>query len=60
MTHFSTLSNDETNIEELSVNIFKKRVKVNQTKFIDFFCQTQSKLYFIIDKSDHLQHYQIQ
>ena len=39
MTHFSTLNNDETNIEELSVNIFKKRVKVNNTKFIDFFVQ---------------------
>ena len=41
MTHFSTLSNDETNIEELSVNIFKKRVKVNHTKFIDFFCPNE-------------------
>ena len=41
MTRFSTLRNDETNIEESSVNIFKKRVKVNHTKFIDFFCPNE-------------------
>ena len=41
MAHFSTLRNDETNIEESSVNIFKKRVKVNNTKFIDFFCPNE-------------------
>ena len=41
MTHFSTLRDDETNIEESSVNIFKKRVKVNHTKFIDFFCPNE-------------------
>ena len=48
-----TLSNDETNIEELSVNIFKKRVKVNHTKFIDFFCpneMTSSRVNTIFSK----------
>ena len=32
------LNDDETNIEESTINIFKKRIKVNQKQFIDFFC----------------------
>ena len=53
MTHFSTLRDDETNIEELSVNIFKKRVKVNHSKSIDFFCpneMTSSRVNTIFSK----------
>ena len=53
MTHFSTLRDDETNIEESSVNIFKKRVKVNHSKFIDFFCpneMTSSRVNTIFSK----------
>jgi len=53
MTHFSTFSNDETNIEELSVNVFKKRIKINDTKYIDFFCpneMTSSRVNIIFSK----------
>jgi|TARA_B100000378_G_C17999274_1_gene396603 FkbM family methyltransferase len=32
------LNDDETNIEESTIKIFKKRIKVNQKQFIDFFC----------------------
>jgi len=53
MTNFSTFRNDETNTEELSVKIFKKRVKINDTKFIDFFCpneMTSSRVNTIFSK----------
>ena len=53
MVHFSTFTNDETIIEESSVNIFKKRIKVNDTKFIDFFCpneMTSSRVNIIFSK----------
>ena len=53
MTRFSTFTNDETNIEESSVNVFKKRIKINDTKHIDFFCpneMTSSRVNIIFSK----------
>ena len=53
MTHFPTFRNDETNTEELSVKIFKKRIKINDTKFVDFFCpneMTSSRVNTIFSK----------
>ena len=44
MVHFSTFTNDETIIEESSVNIFKKRIKVNDTKFIEFFLSKRNDI----------------
>jgi len=41
MTRFSTFRDDDININEEYVKILKKRIKINETKFIDFFCPNQ-------------------
>ena len=41
MTRFSTFHDNEININEELVKILKKRIKIDETKFIDFFCPNQ-------------------